>query len=65
MPGRLVFQDQPGVIAQVDSKEIEPMAHDFFTPQPIKGEQSIHFFYIQTDTFEIMSLTLAGAILHD
>ncbi len=40
MPGRLIVQDQPGVIAQVDSQEIEPMAHDFFTPQPIKGEQS-------------------------
>ena len=37
--GRLVLQDQPQVIAQISqiSPGIETAAHDFFTPQPIKG----------------------------
>lgn len=37
--GRLVLQDQPHVIRQIDqiSNGIESIAHDFFTPQPIKG----------------------------
>lgn len=37
--GRLVLQDQPQVIGQIlkISPGIETMAHDFFTPQPIKG----------------------------
>jgi hypothetical protein len=39
IPGRLVLQDLPAVIA--DAKDlppaVEPMAHGFFKPQPIKG----------------------------
>ena len=40
LPGRLVLEDQPAVIAGTTDihKSIEPMAHDFFTPQPIKGK---------------------------
>ena len=39
----LILQDQPNVIAQIGkaSPGIELTVHDFFTPQPIKGEQSI------------------------
>lgn len=39
LPGRLVLQDRPDVIAKVvDTGEgIEPNAYDFFTEQPIKG----------------------------
>ena len=43
-PGRLVLQDLPAVIgriAQLDEK-IEPMSHDFFTEQPIKGTATSH-----------------------
>lgn len=43
VPGRVVLQDLPQVIAQVDPSwkdEIEAMAYDFFTPQPIKGRSS-------------------------
>lgn len=38
--GSLVLQDQPDVIAQIGkaSPGIELTVHDFFTPQPIKGE---------------------------
>lgn len=40
-PGRLVLQDTPELTAQSKKKQlhpsIEPMVHDFFTEQPIKG----------------------------
>lgn len=37
--GSLVLQDQPDVIAQIrnPSPGIELTVHDFFTPQPVKG----------------------------
>lgn len=37
--GRLVLQDQPEVIAQINkaSNSIELTTHDFFTPQTVKG----------------------------
>lgn len=39
LPGRLVLQDQDGVIRNVTGldPQIFPMAHDFFTPQPVRG----------------------------
>ena len=42
LPGRLILQDVPRVIGQVANlgPGIEAMAHDFFTPQPIKGNKS-------------------------
>ena len=43
LPGLLVLQDQAAVIGQIDkaSQGIELTAHDFFTPQPVKGEHRI------------------------
>ncbi|KAF2829409.1 o-methyltransferas-like protein [Ophiobolus disseminans] len=36
--GRMVLQDLPSTIAQVkSSQDMEAMAHDFFTPQPVEG----------------------------
>lgn len=39
-PGRLVLQDQPHVLVDIQSLDpaIEPMVHDFFTEQTLKGE---------------------------
>ena len=39
LPGRLILQDLPKVIAQIQSvtNGIETMAYDFFTEQPVKG----------------------------
>lgn len=41
IPGRLVLQDQPHVVESIVSgslpSRVETTAHDFFTPQPIKG----------------------------
>ena len=39
LPGRFVVQDLPEMVSgQNLDAEIEFMAHDFFTPQPLKGE---------------------------
>lgn len=41
LPGKLVLQDLRGVVQEAESsgldEEIVTMEHDFFTPQPIKG----------------------------
>lgn len=40
LPGRLILQERPDVIKEATDKvhhRIEPMEHDFFTPQPIIG----------------------------
>lgn len=44
VPGRLMLQDLPSVIETVKElhPKIEPVGHDFFAEQPIKG-QSTHF----------------------
>ena len=45
--GRLVLQDQPEVIARISkpSDGIELAAHDFFTPQSVKGTLQKGFQY--------------------
>lgn len=37
--GKLILQDLPGVISQIKKldERIQPMAHDFWTEQPVKG----------------------------
>lgn len=39
-PGRLILQDRPQVLGDIKSlnSAIEPMEHDFYTEQPVKGE---------------------------
>lgn len=38
VPGRVVLQDLPGTLAHaLQTPGVEPLAHDFFEPQPIKG----------------------------
>ena len=38
VPGRVILQDQPPVLAHaIPFEAVEPMAHDFMTEQPIKG----------------------------
>jgi hypothetical protein len=38
-PGRLILQDLPHVLDNITTlhRSIEPMTHDFFTEQPVKG----------------------------
>lgn len=43
--GRLVLQDLPHVVSSIDKNTlpgVELAAHDFFTPQPIKGRLKFH-----------------------
>ena len=50
--GRLVLQDQPEVIGQINkvTAGIELTAHDFFTPQPVKGTlRKTIFICVRTD----------------
>ena len=43
IPGRLILQDLPVNTDQVSKTEtLEPMAHDFFTIQPVKGNEDSH-----------------------
>lgn len=44
LPGRKIFQDLPTIIARADPTKTpaEPMAHDFFMPQPVKGAKYYH-----------------------
>ena len=44
IPGRLILQDLPENIKQIDqiNDGIELTVHDFLTPQPIKGEFTYH-----------------------
>ncbi|KGO50161.1 hypothetical protein PEX2_056390 [Penicillium expansum] len=52
-PGRLVLQDTPELTAQSKKKQlhpsIEPMVHDFFTEQPIKGARAYYFHTVVHD----------------
>ena len=42
LPGRFILQDLPDTVKQaIEVPGMEAMAHDFFTPQPIKGIASI------------------------
>ena len=42
IPGRLVLQDTPEVVDQVKASNVfETTAHDFFTPQPVKGKPDL------------------------
>ena len=41
LPGRMILQDLPETINQVTAApNTEAMPHNFFTPQPIRGERS-------------------------
>lgn len=55
LPGRLVLQDRPEVIATVESAAaaggppFEPAAHDFFTPQPVGGARAYYLHSVLHD----------------
>ncbi|KAK7892548.1 hypothetical protein LTR67_007645 [Exophiala xenobiotica] len=49
---KFVLQDLPEVVKQVEQelpKEVKVMAHDFFTPQPVKGAKAYFFRWIMHD----------------
>ena len=47
LPGKVILQDLPAVIAEAKLPEgIETMVYDFFTPQPVKGEKILPCLYL-------------------
>lgn len=59
-PGKLVLQDQPAVIDEIQDLDegIMRMEHNFFSPQLIKGKPSCARFTVATShRFESLSLT--------
>ncbi|MCJ1264483.1 hypothetical protein MMC22_004355 [Lobaria immixta] len=51
LKGRCILQDLPETIKRIESPRtgLEPMAHDFFLPQPIKGARAYHLKSILHD----------------
>jgi hypothetical protein len=47
LPGRLILQDLPSVINEIEvlDESIDRQIHDFFQPQPIKGAKA---YYLRT-----------------
>lgn len=68
LPGRCILQDQAPVIREAIGldKQIEPMPHDFFTPQPVKGARAYFLHSILHDWPDDMAvkilLNLEGAM---
>ncbi|KAJ6097481.1 O-methyltransferase family 2, partial [Penicillium canescens] len=49
-PGQLVLQDLPNVVSAIENPpDVELMAHDFFTPQPVKGARTYFMHWILHD----------------
>ncbi|KAF2112764.1 S-adenosyl-L-methionine-dependent methyltransferase [Lophiotrema nucula] len=50
-PGKLILEDLPQVIADVKDlpSAIQPLAHDFFAPQPIKGAKCYYMRIVLHD----------------
>jgi hypothetical protein len=52
IPGRLILQDLPATIQTINAEElrpVEPMSHDFFTPQPVKGAKAYYLKMVLHD----------------
>lgn len=50
LPGKLIIQDLPDVIAMIPPQEgLELLAHDFFEPQPIKAAKFYYLRYVLHD----------------
>ncbi|KAI0436824.1 S-adenosyl-L-methionine-dependent methyltransferase [Xylaria telfairii] len=70
LPGRVILQDLPEIIAQVESNPlpglrdsaIETQAHDFFTPQPVKGARAYYLRNILHNFVDEDCRKILGAI---
>jgi hypothetical protein len=52
IPGRLIVQDLPKAIDEINAAEIAPIeaqAHDFFTPQPVNGAKAYYLKMVLHD----------------
>lgn len=41
LPGRFINQDLPQIVSEQKLDGVESMAHNFFTPQPLKGRRRL------------------------
>jgi hypothetical protein len=67
VPGRFILQDLPKTIQKADvakAKEVgfEPMVHDFFQPQPIKGAKYYHLRRVLHDWNDDNCLKILAAV---
>ncbi|PYH92255.1 S-adenosyl-L-methionine-dependent methyltransferase [Aspergillus ellipticus CBS 707.79] len=64
VPGRLILQDQPAVIAEATGlhASIETMAHDFFGEQPIKGARAYFLHSVLHDWSEDVCLKILARL---
>jgi len=59
MPGQLVLQDLPGTVGKLDASKLAPIkaeAHDFFTPEPIKGARGYYLKMVLHDVSNCLFL---------
>jgi hypothetical protein len=64
-PGRLILQDLPTTIQGLDSaklKPVEAMAHDFFTPQPVRGAKAYYMKMVLHDWPDTQCREILGNI---
>ncbi|KAL8826682.1 MAG: hypothetical protein Q9170_007312 [Blastenia crenularia] len=58
-PGKLVLQERESVIERLpETKGLEKMVHDFFTPQPVRGARAYYFRRIFHDWNDERSLDI-------
>lgn len=60
VPGRFILQERQEVLDDIDEElpGIERQAHDFFTPQPVKG-----MYFLQFSFMSLVYVTLRSVIL--
>lgn len=65
LPGRLILQERPEVIAQITEtkQSIEPTVHDFFTPQPVKGAKAYYLHSVLHDWDDETSIKILKQIV--
>ena len=67
IPGQLILQDLPSVVGEATNLDprIQPMEHDFFTAQPIKGMMSHTKHGNETKAYEGARAYYMHRIMHD
>lgn len=67
LPGKVILQDLPAVVAGAKLPEgMEAMAYDFFTPQPVKGNRKSQSHFCSFSNIKIgAKYYYLRAIMHD
>ena len=67
LKGKMVVQDVPIMIQQIDQyeaaeAELEPMPHDFLTPQPVKAAKVYYLRWVLRDWNDDVCRTILGQL---